>query len=178
MGCMQSGGLLEITSLSRESGLSRPTVMSHIESLTVAHAIYLVPPFFGGGRKEIIKRPKVYAFDTGFVCFVKGWNDIRETDRGILWEHLVLDVLRVKFGSVFYWSDKGRNEIDFIIKGEANEVHIYECKINPEKFSLKALAKFRQFYPHGKNYCVSPSVNMPYKLQINLYEVEFISEIV
>ena len=175
---IQSGGLLEITSLAKESGLSRPTVMSHIESLTVAHAIYLVLPFFGGGRKEIIKRPKVYAFDSGFVCFVKGWNEIRETDRGILWEHLVLDMLRVKFGSVFYWLDKDRNEIDFVIKGQANEVHIYECKINPEKFSSKALSKFRKFYPLGKNYCVSPSVNKSYKLRVNHFEVEFISTIV
>jgi predicted AAA+ superfamily ATPase len=166
---MQSGGLLEITSLGRESGLSRPTVMSHIESLTIAHAVYLVLPFFGGGRKEIVKRPKVYAFDSGFVCFVKGWNDIRETDRGILWEHLVLDMLRVKYGSVFYWLDKDGNEIDFIIKGQANEVHVYECKINPEKFLTKALSKFRKFYPLGKNYCISPSVNKPHKLQINSF---------
>ena len=74
--------------------------------------------------------------------------------------------------------DKDRNEIDFVIKGQANEVHIYECKINPEKFSSKALSKFRKFYPLGKNYCVSPSVNKSYKLRVNHFEVEFISTIV
>lgn len=170
---MQSGGLLEITSLAKESGLSRPTVMSHLEALTVAHAVSFVQPFFGGGKKEIVKRPKVYAFDTGFVTHVKGWKDIRETDRGLLWEHLVLDMLRISFGRVFYWSDKEKNEIDFIIKGSGNEVHTVECKINPEKYTAKALKKFRDYYPKGMNYCFSPHVKIPYKLQIRELEVEF-----
>ncbi|MDX1285713.1 MAG: DUF4143 domain-containing protein, partial [Draconibacterium sp.] len=174
---LQSGGILDITSLSKESGLSRPTVMSHIEALTVANAIYAVTPFFGGGIKEIVKRPKVYAFDTGFVCYARGWDSIRETDRGILWEHLILDMLRVKYGNVFYWQDKLNNEIDFVIKGSEQEVHVFECKINPDKFSTKSLQKFRNFYPLGKNYCISPGVSKSYKLRKNNFEIEFISVI-
>jgi uncharacterized protein len=173
----QSGGILEITSLAKESGLSRPTVMSHLEALTVAHAISFVQPFFGGGKKEIVKRPKVYAFDTGFVTHVKGWRNIRETDRGLLWEHLVLDNLKVISGNVFYWSDKDKNEIDFIIKGSGQEVHTIECKINPEKYSLKAVHKFRNYYPKGRNFCFSPHVKIPYKLQVNELEVEFQSSL-
>lgn len=174
---LQSGGILDITSISKESGLSRPTVMSHIEALTVAHAIYTVLPFFGGGQREIVKRPKVYAFDTGFVCHIKGWESIRETDRGILWEHLVLDMLRVKYGEVFYWQDKLHNEIDFVIKGSGEEVHVFECKINQDKFSSKSLQKFREYYPLGKNYCISPFVKKQYKLLLNGFEIEFISVI-
>ena len=172
---MQSGGVLDVTSLSKESGLSRPTVMSHIEALTVAHAINPVLPFFGGGKKEIVKRPKVYAFDTGFVAYVKGWNELRETDRGLLWEHLVHDMLKVRFGQVFYWTNKNKNEIDFVIKGGGNAIHTFECKINPGKFSSKSLAKFREYYPEGKNFCLSPFVQKPYKLRYKNLEVEFIS---
>jgi uncharacterized protein len=170
---MQSGGIFEITSLAKESELSRPTVMSHLEALTVAHAISFVKPFYGGGKKEIVKRPKVYAFDTGFVTHVKGWKEIRETDRGLLWEHLVLDMLRVTFGNVFYWTDKDKNEVDFIIKGHGNEVHTIECKINPEKYSSNSIQKFRGYYPKGRNYCLSPHIKDPYKLLIGELEVEF-----
>ena len=53
----------------------------------------------------------------------KGWTEIRETDRGLLWEHLVLDMLHVAYGNVYYWTDKYRNEIDFIVKGQGNELH-------------------------------------------------------
>ncbi len=172
---MQSGGMLEITSLAKECGLSRPTVMAHIEALTVAHAIYLVQPYYGGGKKEIVRRPKVYAFDTGFVTHIKGWNEIRETDRGILWEHLVLDMLRTQMGDVLYWADTYGHEIDFVVKESEGQVHAFECKINPDKFSPKALQKFREFYPEGKNYCVSPHIEIPYKLNFQGTEVWFLS---
>ena len=167
----QSGGVLDITSLSKNSSLSRPTVMSHVEALSVAHAIYAVAPFFGGGHKEVIKRPKVYAFDTGFVCMYKGWEQIRDSDRGTLWEHLVLDMLRVKYNQVFYWADKYQNEIDFIIKGSNNEVHTFECKVNPEKMNVKALKRFRSFYPNGSNYCISPLVYDSYSIKIQDLEI-------
>ncbi len=173
---MQSGGVMEITSLSKETGLSRPTVISHIESLAIAHAINIVQPFFGGGVKEITKRPKVYAFDTGFVTHVKGWNEIRDTDRGLLWEHLVLDMLKAEYGKVFYWSDKEKNEIDFVIKGNRDEVHTAECKINPDRFSVNAVKRFRKFYPKGRNYCFSPHIKEPYKLKFGDIVVEFISK--
>lgn len=171
----RSGGFLEITNLAKESALSRPTIMSHIESLTIAHAIYLVSPFFGGGSNEIVKRPKVYAFDTGFVTYLNGWNEIRESDRGILWEHLVLDMLRIAYGEVYYWKDKDNREIDFIIKGTQNEIHVFECKINPDKFSADPVVKFRKLYPEGKNYCFCPYLNKPFRLQLSGLEVNFIS---
>ena len=172
---LQSGGILDITSVAKESGLSRPTVMSHIEALSIAHAIYAVTPFYGGGHKEIVKRPKIYAFDTGFICVFKGWEQIRETDRGILWEHLVLDMLRVKYNQVLYWADKYQNEIDFVVKGQNQAVHVFECKINPGKMNSKALGKFRSFYPTGKNYCISPYVKNSYKTRINNFEIEVCS---
>jgi uncharacterized protein len=56
--------------------------------------VHLLRPFHGGGKREIVSRPKCYAFDTGFVTFEKGWDTIRTDDRGLLWEHLVLDSLR------------------------------------------------------------------------------------
>lgn len=170
---LQSGGVFEITSLAKESGLSRPTVMAHIEAMSVAHTISPVQLFSGGGVKEILKRPKIYAFDTGFVSYVKGWNEIRESDRGILWEHLVLDMLHVAYGQVYYWTDKYRNEIDFIVKGAGGEVHTVECKINPDNYTSKAVKKFREYYPKGKNFCFSPHINDPFRLIVGEIEVSF-----
>ena len=82
----QSGGLVDYTNLAKLSDLSRLTVKSHIESLIIAHALHLLSPFHGGGRREITQRPKSYAFDTGFITHMNGWNEIREEDRGLLWE--------------------------------------------------------------------------------------------
>lgn len=172
---LQSGSTFEITSLSKQSGLSRPTVMSHIEALQVANAIHVVRPFSGKGKKEIVKQPRIYAFDTGFVTYMKRLTTITDNERGILWEHLVLDMLKVEFGEVFYWRDKNKNEVDFVLRGKDDEFIAVECKINPTKFFPKGILAFRRLYPKGRNYCFSPYVDKGYKLKFNDLVVTFVS---
>lgn len=159
----QSGGLADYSSLSRECDISRPTVKAYLEALTIACAIHPLPPFHGGGRRELVKRPKVYGFDTGFVTYVRGWKDIRDDDRGLLWEHLVLDILRTATDGqgLFFWRDKSEREVDFVVR-RGREVDAHECKINPEHFNPDALVFFREIYPSGRNYLVCPGVRATY----------------
>src|SRR5438093_6250869 len=168
----QSGGMVDYSSLSRDCDLSRPTVKAHIEALTIACAVYPVPPFHGGGRRELVRRPKAYGFDTGFVCFVRGWQDIRDEDRGALWEHLVLDLLRTATDGegLFYWRDKSGREIDFVIK-KGRDVHAVESKINPDRFETAALTAFRERYPRGRNYVVCPGVSEAYDRRLGAHVV-------
>ena len=42
--------------------------------LEITSALTLVRPFQGRGQNELVKMPKCYAFDTGFVSFVRGWD--------------------------------------------------------------------------------------------------------
>ena len=163
----QSGGQLDYSRLAGLSEMSRITVKAHIEAMQVAHALHLLRPFHGGGKREIVSRPKCYAFDTGFVTFEKGWDRIRDDDRGLLWEHLVLDALRFRFADedIFYWQDKSRREVDFVIRRGRNRVDVVECKINPDKMDAKPVEAFRKLYPDGENIIASPAVKKPYKLR-------------
>jgi predicted AAA+ superfamily ATPase len=171
----QSGGLLDFSQVANLSGLSRPTVMAHIEALAVAHAVFLLPPFHGAGRSEITKRPKAYGFDTGFVAYCRGLDSLRNEDRGDLWEHLVLDTLRSRLldGSLHYWRDKSGREIDFVVVRGKGVVDTFECKINPEAIEGKNLRVFRKMYPQGGNYVVSPAVKKPYSRRIGEQVVVF-----
>lgn len=162
----QSGGLADYTALSRECDLSRPTVKAHLEAMAMAFALVPVPPFHGGARRELVRRPKVYGFDTGFVAYARGWTSLRDEDRGPLWEHLVLDVLRSAAGGggLAYWRDKSGREIDFVIlKGRA--VDAIECKIQPGRFDPSNLETFRRSYPRGRNFVASPGVEEPYDMR-------------
>lgn len=163
----QSGGLADYSALSRECDLSRPTVKAHLEAMSVACALYALPPFHGGGRREIVRRPKVYGFDTGFVCFARGWREIRDDDRGVLWEHLVLDVLRIatRGEGPCYWRDKSDREIDFVVR-QGRTVNAIECKISPDRFDPENLAAFRTLYPRGTNYVVCPGIDEPYDRRV------------
>jgi len=173
----QSGSLIDYTHLARLSDLSRHTVKAHVEAMSIAHAVFLLPPFQGGGRREITRRPKCYSFDTGFVTFVKGWDSIREDDRGLLWEHLVIDTLRtvVDDHRLHYWRDKSGREVDFVIKGGRRQADAIECKINPDHFDPANLTIFRSLYPGGRNYVLSPNIKTSYQRRYGKLQVRFIS---
>jgi predicted AAA+ superfamily ATPase len=160
----QSGGLVDYSALSRECDLSRPTVKAHLEAMSIACALYPVPAFCGGSRREFVRRPRIYGFDTGFISYVRGWRDIRDDDRGFLWEHLVLDVLRAATGGrgIHHWRDASGREVDFVV-AHGQAAHAVECKINPDRLDPKSLRIFRQAYPNGRNYVVCPGVEEPYE---------------
>lgn len=162
-----SGGQLDIGRLARQSELSRLTVGTYLEALQTAHAIHLLRPFHGGGSREIVARPKCYAFDTGFVTFEKGWDVLRPEDRGILWEHLVLDSLRFRLSDdrIFYWRDKGGREVDFVIRRARDRLDLVECKMDPDELNGASVRAFRRLYPAGENFLASPAVKEPYRIR-------------
>ena len=162
-----SGGQVDYSRLSRLTELSRPTVKSYVEALQIAHAIHLVRPFRGGGSGEIVSRPKCYGFDTGFVTFEKGWNRIREDDRGVLWEHLVLDSLRFRHldDDIFYWRDKSGREIDFVVRRGEGRVDTFECKIDPDAVGPAPVKAFRRRHRLGRDYIVVPVAKEPYRIR-------------
>lgn len=176
----QSGGQLDYTKIARLTELSRPTVKSYVEALQIACVIHLVSPLSGSSRaREIVSRPKCYCFDTGFVTHEKGWDEIRAEDRGILWEHLVLDTLVSQFRleQVLYWRDKSNREIDFVVRVSSNEYHAIECKVNPDSFSAKSFAEFRKWYPSGRNFVVSPHTTREYRRNFGSMSVTFLRDL-
>lgn len=173
----QSGGFTDYSNLGKLSDLSRPTVKAHIEAMSITHAVFQVPPFHGGGRREITQRPKCYGFDTGFITFIKGWDSIRDDDRGLLWEHLTLDTLRTRINpsNLYYWRDKSGREIDFVVKGQDRHIHAIECKTNPDQLEPKSLVVFRSLYPEGENYIISPHIKAPYKRRTGELTINYCS---
>ena len=162
-----SGGQVDYSRLSRLTELSRPTVKTYIEALQIAHAVHLLRPFRGGGGGEIVSRPKCYAFDTGFVTFERGWNRIRDEDRGVLWEHLVLDSLRFRHldDDIFFWRDKSGREVDYVVRGGEGRLDAFECRINPDEVERTAIEALRRPYPGGRNYVVVPAAREPYRIR-------------
>lgn len=163
----QSGGQLDLTRLASLCQLSRPTVRSYLEAMEVAHAVHLLRPYHGSGQREIRARPKCYGFDSGFVCFEKGWSSLRREDRGLLWEHLVLDTLRglARDDRIFYWRDKSGREVDFVIRREGGRADLVECKVRPDHLHPDSAAAFRALYPEGSNFVVSPTARRPYAIR-------------
>jgi predicted AAA+ superfamily ATPase len=173
----QSGGLIEVTSLAKACGLSRPTILNYLNVLQVTHAIVLLRPYHRGGRRELLQQPKVYGFDTGFVVHAHGWNDLRVDDCGLLWEHLVLDTLRslAPPANLHFWRDKQQREVDFVVPRARGTCDALECKWRASGFDPRGLIAFRTNYPKGRNLVVTPEPREPYGRKIGELDVQFTS---
>lgn len=171
----QSGGLAEITSLAKHAGVSRPTVMSWMEVMQATHVARVLRPFSGGARRELVARPKIYGFDTGFICHARGGDRLRPEDCGQLWEHLVLDtLLATPLPRVHFWRDESNCEIDFVIPQTNRRVDAVECKWNADAFETDSLLKFRKSYKEGRNLVVAANVNKPYIRRVKGLEIDFV----
>ena len=170
---MQSGGIFEATRFAGPCEINRQTVTNYLVVLEATLVAHIVRPFSTRRATELVSAPKVYAFDTGFVCHARGWVDLRPDDLGILWEHFVLNEMQASLQTqqVHYWRDKNGHEIDFVLRGQGAAPDAIECKWSAGEFDPKNLLAFRRQYPAGRNWVVSADVDQSYTRQIKGVEV-------
>jgi predicted AAA+ superfamily ATPase len=174
---LQSGGLFEATRFAGPCEVSRSTISNYLAVLESTWVVHVIHPFSTRRSVEIISAPKVYAFDTGFVCYFRGWHQLREDDLGHLWEHWVLNEMQSHLQSpiVRYWRDKRGHEVDFILALRGRKPMAIECKWKAEQFELANLRAFRNRYPEGPNWAVCQDVDKEYTRSFDKLKVEFIS---
>jgi predicted AAA+ superfamily ATPase len=68
----QSGGIFEASRFARLCEVNRKTIANYLKVLEETHVVQVVRPYSGHRPTEIVSAPKVYGFDTGFVCYYKG----------------------------------------------------------------------------------------------------------
>ncbi len=154
----QSGGLFEVSRAARELGISRPTIEAHVRALEITHAATVVRPYHRDSQKELVKTPKLYGFDTGFVSFFRGWDPVRPSDMDVLWEHVVLEYLLAHrpHEPIHFWRTSTGHEVDFVLPRAHEQVDVIECKWDHRRADGKGLVRFRDAYPAGKNYLLCP----------------------
>ncbi|MFZ5995267.1 MAG: ATP-binding protein [Thermodesulfobacteriota bacterium] len=141
------GSRLDIQRISKELGISRPTLSEYISFLEGTYFIKRIRPFSSGKDTEIRKMPKVYVCDTGLA------NHLARLDPGSLFENSIFQNLALK-GELNYYQKKGGTEIDFIV----DKSQAYEVKVSPQASDVKRLRamatelKLKGFKIVSKNY--------------------------
>ncbi|MBI2602462.1 MAG: ATP-binding protein [Deltaproteobacteria bacterium] len=170
----QSGELMQVSSLATPCEISRQTVQNYIECLETTLFVHLLRPWGRGKQNEIVRRPKIYGFDTGMVCFAKGIFELRPEDKGLLLEHTILQELLSQFGrdEIWFWRDKQKHEIDFLVTlKRSHDVHAIECKWTREAFNTSALTIFRKLTPDGLNILTATNIEKQAKRRIGSLEI-------
>jgi len=171
---INSGGIFEASHYAKPCEVSRPTIANYLAVLEATFVVHVIKPFSSYKPTEIIAAPKVYGFDTGFVCCYKGWNSLRPDDLGILWEHVVLNELHgcLQTRTIRYWRDKRGNEVDFVIPRRQGGPVAIECKWQSSQFDPRALKLFRNHYQEGSSYLVAHDIDRPYRKNFGGHDVQ------
>jgi len=120
----RTGQILKITELANECEISRETVNRWLNILETSFIVYRLRPYHKNYKKQIIKAPKIFFYDTGLVCHLLGITTVEQLKnfylKGSLFETLVVsEFLKNNFNmgsfiKFFYWRDKSGKEIDLI----------------------------------------------------------------
>jgi predicted AAA+ superfamily ATPase len=165
----ESGQILNYAAISRETGLSQPTVKSHYQLLDDMFIGFSITAWSGSSRKHLLSTPRFLLFDLGLRHAAAGLTPSRDVVRanpGPLFEQWVGIELwkRLQYlgtGTLHYLRTKDGAEVDFIIAhhGKLTPVEVKWTQ-NPSLSDARHLLGFLREHPktaqHGYLICRCP----------------------
>lgn len=123
--CAQGvGGLVNMTSLAGDAGVSTPTVKSWLSVLESSFIVFRLRPYFSNMRKRLVKTPKLYFYDTGLLCSLLRIETVEQLVEspqfGAVFENFVVaETMKRHLGNgeqpeLYFYRDEGKREIDLL----------------------------------------------------------------
>ena len=132
----RAGNIFNAQEIAASIGIDNKTVSNWISVLEASYIIYMLPAYYNNFEKRIIKKPKLYFYDTGLLCNllnIKTSTQLNGQLSGALFENLVImELMKNKLyngihPSMYFWQDSNGNEVDLIIEQDA-KLELYEIK--------------------------------------------------
>ncbi|MBI4656227.1 MAG: ATP-binding protein [Elusimicrobia bacterium] len=132
-----TGQILNMSDISRDLGVSVPTIKRWLSVLETGYQIYLLYPYYRNVGKRFVKSPKLYFTDTGLAAYLLGINSeealFSSPGYGALFEtFVVMDFLK-RFlhsgqkSSMYYLRTQDGLEVDLCVE-KGHELHLFEIK--------------------------------------------------
>ena len=122
----RTGTTLNMTELSREIGVSNPTIKRWLSVLETSQTIYLLPPYYRNLGKRLRKSPKLYLIDPGLATFFLGLHAPEAVLQGPSLEALVETAVVGEWlktcrqqgekPNLYYWQSNTIAEVDLVIE--------------------------------------------------------------
>ena len=159
----RTGQLLNMQSLSNDTGVSDKTVKHWLSILETCYLIHFVRPHVANFGKRLVKMPKLYMTDVGLAAALIGIRDESQVQahplRGALFETMVVNEMlktRCNLGlrePLYFWRDNSGTEVDVVVE-RGNEIAAVEIKSGPTVASdaFGALRKWRKYAAERGNF--------------------------
>lgn len=122
----RSGGLLNMSSIASDCGISHTNVRRWISVLESSFLVAFLRPHHRNFRKRLIKSPKLYFLDPGLLCYLLGIRSSEELSlhsmRGAVFESFIIsESLKKradagKEADMYFWRDSAGHEIDMLVE--------------------------------------------------------------
>jgi hypothetical protein len=122
----RSGSVLNLSSLSSDSGVSTTTAKNWITLLQRSAIIRLTPPHYKNFSKRLTKAPKVHFLDSGLLCYLLRIRSEEQFSlhpmRGNIFESFIVSEIIKSFthagqqAPVYYWRDNKGRQIDLVVE--------------------------------------------------------------
>jgi len=147
---------LKYDSISKEIGVSAPTIKKWVSILETSGIIYILRPYFYKITDRLVKTPKFYFMDTGLAAYLTKWPNAETLENGpmagaFFETYVITEIVKTYYNAskelnLYYYRDIDKNEIDLLIV-EADKIYPIEIKKSqnpnrPDK-NLKVLEKYQ-----------------------------------
>lgn len=147
---------LKYDEISKEIGVSSPTVKSWVSMLERSGVIYILRPYYNNITNRLVKTPKVYFMDTGLAAYLCRWPNAETLENGNMsgayFETYVVSEIVKSFynagkpADLYYYRDIDKCEIDLLyVEGGA----IYPMEIKKSKNPTGADKNFERLVKLG-----------------------------
>lgn len=150
----RSGGLLNLTEVSRDIGVAVNTAKAWLSILEATYQVIILRPYFANIGKRLVKSPKFYFTDVGMLCYLAGLRDAAHAASGPLggaiFETAVLAEIvktylhRGEEPRVYFWRTSTGTEVDILVETGGKIVPI-EVKLSatPRPAMAKGIVALR-----------------------------------
>lgn len=135
---LSSGALINYTNIANELGVSPRTVKAWMSILESSYIAFHLIPFYTNARKQVVKTPKLYFYDTGLLCHLLGIRTVEalvaHPKFGDIFENLIIaETMKQHLNAnqepqLFFYRDASKVEVDLLDFTDLNNRMLIEIK--------------------------------------------------
>ena len=124
----RSAQMLNYSSVAEDADIDILTAEAWTNILETLGIIFLLHPYSNNVLRRTVRKPKMFFYDTGLVCYLTKWSSPEIAENGamngaLLENYTVSEIMKSYQGAgvepyLYYYRDRDAKEIDVIIEGD------------------------------------------------------------